>query len=139
MKFRKAFLTISLVAASLATGCTTRYQDMLRDRDDQIRSLSGDLARLRGENDELQQRLTAAPQPSDASVTRSEPASLLDELQNDLGQDADVSYRRGRISIGVNNRVTFASGSTSLMTSSNAVLRSVADALMSRFGSPVLH
>lgn len=133
MKFRKAFLILSLVATSMATSCTTRYQDMLSDRDDQIRSLNGDLARLRGENDELQRRLTSAPRPSDASTPRPAPSSLINELQRNIGSDAEVSYRRGRISIGVNNRVTFSSGSTSLKKSSSQVLRNVASVLRSQF------
>ena len=133
MKFRKAFLILSLVATSMATSCTTRYQDMLSNRDDQIRSLNGDLARLRGENDELQRRLTSAPRPSDASTPRPAPSSLINELQRNIGSDAEVSYRRGRISIGVNNRVTFSSGSTSLKKSSSQVLRNVASVLRSQF------
>lgn len=134
MKFRKAFLLLMLAAASTATSCTTRYQEMLRDRDDRIRSLNGDINRLRGENDELTRQLSAQPRPSDASATRQEPASLLNDLQNDLGKDASVSYRRGRISIGVNNRVTFDSGSTTLKSSANGVLRNVASALRGQFG-----
>ena len=112
MKFRKAFLLLTLAAASTATSCTTRYQEMLRDRDDRIRSLNGDINRLRGENDELTRQLSARPRPADATAERPQPASLINDLQNDLGEDASVSYRRGRISIGVNNRVTFDSGST---------------------------
>ncbi|MFT6081153.1 MAG: flagellar motor protein MotB [Planctomycetota bacterium] len=106
---------------------------MLKDRDDQIRSLNGDLARMRGENDELQGRLTAAPRPTEATTTRPEPSSLINDIQRDLGSDAVVSYRRGRISIGVNNRVTFSSGSTSLKNSSHQVLRGVAKVLKSQF------
>lgn len=129
MKFRKALLILSLVATSLATSCTTRYQDMLKDRDDQIRSLSGDLARMRGENEELQNRLQSTPRPAPMA----ESSSLLTDLRRDLGDDADVSYRRGRISIGVNNRVTFDSGSTRLKNSSHKVLRSVSAVLKSQF------
>tara|TARA_R110002072_G_scaffold46591_10_gene129118 strand:- start:116383 stop:117024 length:642 start_codon:yes stop_codon:yes gene_type:complete len=132
MKFRKALLILSLIATSLATSCTTRYQDMLKDRDDQIRSLNGDLARMRGENEELQSRLNSAPRPAEATA-RPENTSLLNDLQRDLGSDADVSYRRGRISIGVNNRVTFSSGSTLLKNSSHQVLRGVAKVLKSQF------
>ena len=58
---------------------------------------------------------------------------MLNDLQRDLGSDADVSYRRGRISIGVNNRVTFSSGSTLLKNSSHQVLRGVAKVLKSQF------
>ena len=131
MKFRKAFLILSLVAASMATSCTTRYQEMLRDRDDRIRALNGDIARLRGENEELQNRL--ATRPVEASTPRVEPNSLINELQKDLGGDADVSYRRGRISIGVNNRVTYDSGSTALKSTAHGVLRNVSSVLRSKF------
>lgn len=133
MKFRQVLLILSLVATSLATSCTTRYQDMLKDRDDQIRALNGDLARMRGEGEELQNRLNAMPRPVEATTPRTEPSSLLNDLQRDLGSDADVSYRRGRISIGVNNRVTFSSGSTMLKNSSHSVLRGVASVLKSQF------
>ena len=117
MKFRKVLLILSLVATSLATSCTTRYQDMLKDRDNQIRSLSGDLARMRGENEELQNRLQSTPLPAPIA----ESSDFMTDLRRDLGDDADVSYRRGRISIGVNNRVTFDSGSTRLKDSSHKV------------------
>jgi len=133
MKFRKALLILSLVATSLATSCTTRYQDMLRDRDDQIRSLNGDLANMRGANEDLQHRLSTTPASAEATTPRNGPASLLTELQRDIGPDVEVSYRRGRISIGVNNRVTFDSGSTLLKTASHQVLRSVSSVLKSQF------
>ena len=61
MKFRKIIILLSLVVASLGTSCTTRYQDMLRDRDNQIQALNGDVSRLRGENEELRNRIAARP------------------------------------------------------------------------------
>lgn len=131
MKFRKATLILSLVASSLATSCTARYQEMLRDRDAQIRELNGDVARLRGENDELQRRLAERPKPIESTAQR--PNSLIDELQGDVGSDAEVSYRRGRINIGVNDSVTFDSGSTALKSTSHQVLRNVASVLRGRF------
>ncbi len=133
MKFRRSFLFLSLLAASMATSCTTRYQEMLRERDERIRELSGDVARLRGENDELQRRLTTRPEPVNATAQPAAPQSLLNELQNDIGSDADVSYRRGRISIGVEDSVTFDSGSTALKSSAHTVLRNVASVLRSKF------
>lgn len=133
MKFTKSTLLLVFAAASLLASCTTRYQDMLRQRDENIRDLNGEVARLRGENDELQRRLTTRPEPSNAAAPRSEPASLLTELQNDIGDGADVSYRRGRISIGVEDSVTFDSGSTALKSSANKVLRNVAEVLRSKF------
>ncbi len=135
MLIRKSILLLSLVVASLATSCTTRYQDMLRERDERIRELSGDVGRLRGENEELLRRAT--PQPVNAAAApRAESSSLLNELQQDLGDEASVSYSRGgRISIGVEDSVTFDSGSTALKDSSHKVLRNVASALKSRFAN----
>ena len=132
MKFRRPILILMLAASSMATSCTARYQEMLRERDERIRELSGDVARLRGENDELQRRMVA--RPAEAVAPRSQPESLLNELRNDIGDDVDVSYRRGRISIGVDNSVTFDSGSTGLKRSSHGVLNNVASALRSKFG-----
>ena len=46
MLFRKTILLLSAVALSLSTSCTTRYQDMLRERDERIRE-NGCLAEWR--------------------------------------------------------------------------------------------
>jgi chemotaxis protein MotB len=132
MLIRKSLLLLSLVVSSLATSCTTRYQDMLRERDQSIRELSGEVARLRGENEDLQRRGT--PQPANATAPKTESPSLINELQNDLGDDASVRYVRGRVSIGVEDSVTFDSGSTALKDSSHKVLRGVASALKAKFG-----
>jgi len=132
MNLRKAFLLLSLVAASMATSCTSRYQDLLRDRDDQINALNGDVSRLRGENEELRNRLTARPEPVEATVDTS-GNDMISQLQDDLGSETNVRYSRGRLSIGVNNSVTFSSGSTALKRSAHQVLGNVADALRSQF------
>lgn len=131
MLIRKSILLLSLVVSSLATSCTTRYQDMLRERDERIRELSGDVARLRGENDELQRR-ASTPQPVDAAA-KPESSDLVDDLNKQLGSDADVRYVRGRISIGVDDSVTFDSGSTALRDNSHKILRKVASVLKSQF------
>ncbi|MEC8651852.1 MAG: OmpA family protein [Planctomycetota bacterium] len=132
MKLRKVSLLLSLAAASLGTSCTARYQDMLRDRDEQIQALNGDVSRLRGENEELRNRMSATPVPVEASADSADN-SLLDQLQEDLGTDANVRYSRGRLSIGVNNSVTFDSGSIALKSSAHSVLKNVAEALRSKF------
>src|SRR5262245_15122243 len=131
MLFRKTILFLSAVALSLSTSCTTRYQDMLRERDERIRELSGDVARLRGQNDNLQAR-DGVPQP--ASASRTDAPNLINELQKDLGSEAEVRYNnKGRVSIGVDDSVTFDSGSIALKDSSHRVLRNVASALNSKF------
>lgn len=132
MLIRKSILLFSLVVSSLATSCTTRYQDMLRERDERIRELSGDVARLRGENDELQRRATT-PQPVEAATSKPEASTLINDLNKELGSDAEARYVRGRISIGVDDSVTFDSGSTALRDSSHKVLRKVAGVLKSQF------
>jgi len=132
MLFRKTILFLSAVVFSLLTSCTTRYQDMLRERDERIRELSGDVARMRGENEELQRRELAAPANATAPK-RDENAGELSQLQRDVGDDANVSYRRGRLSIGVNDSVTFDSGSTALKESANRVLQNVATVLKSKY------
>ena len=131
MFIRKSILFLSLILASLSTSCTTRYQDMLRERDERIRELSGDNARLRGENQDLQARATAAP--VDASTPKPENNSMLDDLNKELGDGAEARYVRGRVSIGVENSVTFNSGSTKLLDGSHKVLRKVAGVLKGQF------
>ncbi len=133
MLIRKTLLFSMLVASFLATSCTTRYQDMLRDRDAQIRELSNDVARLRGINEDLERRGTS--QPANAAAPKAESPNLINEIQNDIGDDATVGIVRGRVSIGVEDKVTFDSGSTALKDTSHKVLRSIASVLKGKFGN----
>ncbi|MBM3972824.1 MAG: OmpA family protein [Planctomycetes bacterium] len=137
MFIRKSILFLSLILASLSTSCTTRYQDMLRERDERIRELSGDNARLRGENQDLQARAPAAP--VDASTQRPDNSSMLAEINKELGEGAEARYVRGRVSIGVENSVTFNSGSTKLLDGSHTVLRKVAGVLKGQFAGKRLY
>lgn len=128
--FRKSVLFLSAVVLMLSAGCTTRYQDMLRERDGRIRELNGVVAQLRGENDDLARRELAAQSAlRDASVPPPSSNREIGETQRAVGDDAHVSYRRGRLSIGVNDSVTFDSGSTALKTSAHKVLRNVSGLL----------
>jgi outer membrane protein OmpA-like peptidoglycan-associated protein len=119
-----------LLVASLTTSCTTRYQEMLRDRDARISELESQAARLRGENEELQRR-SVTPEPA-ATVKRENP-SLVDDVQKEVGDSVEVRYSKGRLSMGVDNSVTFDSGSTTLKDSSHRVLRNVANVMKERF------
>lgn len=130
MSFRKSMLVLSLLVASFTTSCTTRYQEMLRDRDQRISELESQAARLRGENEELQRR-SVTPEPA-ATVKRENP-SLAKEVQDEVGNDVEVRYTKGRLSMGVDNSVTFDSGSTTLKDSSHRVLRNVANVMKERF------
>ncbi len=130
MSFRKSMLVLSLLVASFTTSCTTRYQEMLRDRDQRISELESQAARLRGENEELQRR-SVTPEPA-ATVKRENP-SLVDDVQKEVGDSVEVRYSKGRLSMGVDNSVTFDSGSTTLKDSSHRVLRNVANVMKERF------
>lgn len=130
MLFRKSMLVLSLLVASFTTSCTTRYQEMLRDRDARISELESQAARLRGENEELQRR-SVTPEPA-ATVKRENP-SLVDDVQKEVGDSVEVRYSKGRLSMGVDNSVTFDSGSTTLKDSSHRVLRNVANVMKERF------
>lgn len=131
MMFRKTLLLFAAAAITLLPSCTARYQDMLREKDQRIRQLNDEVAQLRGENDDLQRRVASAGtvQKMPADAKRDD----LEGLRRDLGPDADVSYRRGRISIGVQDNVTFDSGRTALKDTSHSVLRNVAKALKEKF------
>jgi flagellar motor protein MotB len=114
-------------------GCTAKYQDLLHDRDQQIRELNGRVADLRAENENLARKgrenesalegmRTAKPsEASDQSAER--------RLTNELGPEVEVRYRNGRLSIGIENTVTFDSGSTALKSTAHSVLKKVATAL----------
>ena len=130
MSFRKSMLVLSLLVASFTTSCTTRYQEMLRDRDQRISELESQAARRRGENEELQRR-SVTPEPA-ATVKRENP-SLVDDVQKEVGDSVEVRYSKGRLSMGVDNSVTFDSGSTTLKDSSHRVLRNVANVMKERF------
>ena len=131
MSFRKSMLVLSLLVASFTTSCTTRYQEMLRDRDARISELESQAARLRGENEELQRR-SVTPTAEPAAAKRENP-SLVDDVQKEVGDSVEVRYSKGRLSMGVDNSVTFDSGSTTLKDSSHRVLRNVANVMKERF------
>src|SRR5262249_57744854 len=64
MLFRKFTAIVSLAALSLLGSCTSQYQNLLRERDQEIRELNGRVASLRSEKEDLERQLTterAAP------------------------------------------------------------------------------
>lgn len=131
---RRFACLFTLLSMLLLGSCTARYQDLLRDRDMQIRELNTRVSDLRAANADLEQRERAArleadglrsAKPVEAAVTDS---GELDKVRKDL-PELDVRYNRGRLSIGIENAVTFDSGSTALKSSASAVLRRVAEVL----------
>lgn len=142
MMFRRSSLFLLLVALPMLGSCTTRYQDLLRDRDAQIRELSGRVSTMRARNDELERQLASSR--SEAEQLRSQPtavpasaqpsdANTASRLQAEL-EGTTVGYRRGRLSIAIDDSVTFDSGSVSLKDSSHKLLKRVADALKRDYG-----
>lgn len=132
MTFRKTLLMFAAAAITVLPSCTARYEDMLRERDGRIRDLNGEVARLRGENDDLQRRLTAQPvAPVEATAPRND--ADIASIRESVDSRVDVRYKDGHISLGVQDNVTFDSGSVTLKDSSHAVLRSIAGVLKGRF------
>ena len=126
-------MAVAMLAAAATLGsCTTRYQDLLRDRDAEIRELNGRVAALRAENEDLARQLgEARTQPE----VQAQPAAFTgsEALQQELGDQANVGYRNGRLSIGVEDKVTFDSGSTKLKTTAHNVLQRIATVLTHHF------
>ena len=131
MKFRFAKTLVSLVALTLLGSCTTRYQDLLRDRDTEIRNLNGRVSALSAEKDDLERQLTN--QRATPSAPAGENADFVNPntkgLQDELGGDVTVDYRKGRLSIGVDDTVTFDSGSDRLKSSASSVLKKIVTVL----------
>ena len=116
MNLRALTLLVAGCSLFLNTSCAHRYQDLLRDRDAEIRELNGDLADLRAENANLSRReQSALSRASDLESRPTEatpPPNELDSLVNEL-PDVNVRYNNsGQLSLGINNRVAFDSGST---------------------------
>lgn len=126
------------------TSCTTTYQQMLHERDLKITQLENANAQLRAASRELERREKSSRDESQALRDRlasnvSSPAEAtaqknteLQQVQAEL-QDLDVGYRRGHVSIGIENEVTFSSGSIDLKAGAGAVLERVGSVLKRRF------
>lgn len=136
MKFRSILALGTLLSAlPFSGGCTTRYQDLLRDRDAQIRELHGNVAQLKATNEDLERQAASArdaskAQPADAKAQPNDAS--LGELRREL-DGTDVRYVRGRISIGIEDSVTFDSGSVALKDGSHKILQKVAGVLRSKY------
>ncbi len=140
MKTRYLTAIVTCMALGTLSSCTARYQDLLRDRDAQIREYNARIAQLRAEHDDLTRKEQAARRRADelqqqlaGMVTPAATDAVLQGVRAELS-DLDVRYNpRGRISIGIESTVTFDSGSTDLKTSAHEVLRRVAAVLRRDF------
>lgn len=148
----RGFARISLLSLLMlpAVSCTARYQDMIRERDENIQELEASLAGLRSrdralanENASLKAELArykSKVQAAEASMKRPKAsqgdplASFRKKLNESVGaKDLNVRYVNGRISIGIPNRVTFASGSKRLSPEGKALLVRLGRFLRNRF------
>ncbi len=135
MQFRSFLLIVSFAALSMFGSCTTQYQDLLRDRDSQIRELNGRVASLRAEKEDLERQLTTERVPHAEPAQPENAAFRPNELQRELGNEASVSYRNGKMAIGVEDSVTFDSGSDRLKDSAHKILNKIAGVLKRDFGT----
>src|SRR5687767_11404464 len=121
MTLRTIICPLLALLLLVVTGCTTTYQQMLHERDLKITQLENANAQLRAANRELERREKGSRDEAQAlrdrlTVAPAEAAAKPNELQQVQEElhDLDVGYRRGHVSIGIENEVTFASGSTDL-------------------------
>lgn len=128
MSVRNSLCVLAALSLSLLTSCTTRYQDLLRERDDQLRAQT---ARANSLEEELQRRQAMPVEASTAP--KREDSSELSRVQERVGPEASVLFRRGHLSIGVNDSVTFDSGSSTLKDSAHRVLQNIAAVLKSQY------
>ncbi len=141
LRSRKSLLLLFALSLASLTGCKAKLQAQLRDRDETIRSLDGQLANMRLENERLQAERDRAladakarqSQPQEASAPKQGNKKDLDFLANEIGSDVKVRNVGGRISIGIPSSVSFAPGSTQLSPEGQRVLGRVARVLQRDF------
>ena len=134
LRSKKSLVLFFAFALLPLTGCKSKLQAQLRDRDETIRSLDGQLANMRLENERLQaERDRALSDSKDlegklAEASARKPASQdsLKSLKSEMGAGFNVRTVGGRISIGIPSSVTFAPGSTTLSPEGQRVLTKVA-------------
>ncbi|MEO0480712.1 MAG: OmpA family protein [Planctomycetota bacterium] len=127
---RTARVLVLLMVALPITGCATRYQELLEQRDATIDDLEGQLAQCRAENEQLR-RQNFDPSTSTPSQT---DESELDTLRSQFTGPIDVSLTpSGLVSLSIQDEVTFDQGSIDLKPSAASTLREVANVLRGRF------
>lgn len=126
MTITRLLLLVPLCAALALSGCRTRgstqQQQVLNgENQSEISRLNGELERLQRENDQLKQQAQSAQQ-NEASVS----GQLSDILEG--GQIAGA-YATGRGSIGLDEDVLFAKGSSELNEAGQSAIKQLADRL----------
>jgi chemotaxis protein MotB len=128
---------VLLLGLAMLPSCTLKYQQLLREKDDEIRALHTQVAEMTATNQDLDARergararvLTLEQRLAARQIGGS---SKLDELRKEL-KGVDVTVRGNRLSLGINNTVTFTSGSSKLKSTAGSVLKSVARVLNREF------
>jgi len=138
----KRLLTGVVMTALLAAtqGCTLKHQELLRDRDAEIRSLRSQLAEARARAGDLERGTVSAAdrirgleaQLADYNARGTQTTDGLEALREDL-TGANVRVEDGRLKIGIENTITFASGSKELKSSAHDLLGRVARHLKDNF------
>ncbi len=129
-------LVLSLGFAMLQ-GCTARYEQMLREKDGKIRELYTQVAELTATNQDLDARERGARSRVQTleqrlAARQASGGSKLDALRKEL-KGVDVTVRGNRLSLGINNTITFTSGSTQLKSTASGLLKNVAKVLKRDF------
>jgi chemotaxis protein MotB len=136
---KSIWIRSAVILASLAIlpSCTAKYQQMLMEKDRKIKDLYTQVAELTATNQDLDVRERGARarvqtlEQRLAARTDNGPSDL-EKLRSEL-PGVDVRVDGNRLSLGINNTVTFGSGSTSLKSSAGGVLESVARVIQRDF------
>ena len=118
-----------LIGFCLLPSCTAHYQQLLHEKDNKIKDLYAQVAELSATNQDLEAR---GARPVNATVPDTPSNSLQQALQREL-PNVDVRVSQNRLSLGINNTVTFSSGSSQLKSSASTVLQNVARVLKRDF------
>ena len=138
MKFNTIRLLVKLVTVASLASCSTTYEQLLRDRDQKIRDLNMRNSELSATNQDLESRARGAQERISSleqqlsQVPEPVEDTGLDQLRKEL-PGVDVRIDGDRLSLGINNKVTFGAGSTRLKSSASGILRNVADVLKRDF------
>ena len=133
MKSISARSLVLLLGLAMLPSCTLKYQQLLREKDEKIHELHTQVAEMTATNQDLDARERGARARVQTleqrlAARQAGGSSMLDDLRKEL-KGVDVTVRGNRLSLGINNTVTFTSGSTRLKATAGSVLKSIATVL----------
>ena len=140
---RVAFLPPVLAGAALLLGggCTAKYQQRIMDLNQEISRLQTQVSDLRQQNSEIlakQRRLVEEnrrllEENKGLAEASARKPTQTEAIQKEVGKGANVSFRHGMLSIGIQSIVTFAPGSTTLTSEGKRILKKIAQVVRRRF------